>query len=193
CARRGVRSRRARPAARDASRVRGTSTGTSSADDPHTSAGESGRRGRAGVSAGEGGVGSRARVGETGAVTTWDLADLLARLRTDDPGPAREDAPVAVDAADRLLLDEAAPWLRGVGPGAVSVVDDRYGALTLGAALLAGAAADDATRAPAGAQKDGAAGAPQRSARVHQAACTSAPATDANAASTRITRASPQH
>jgi len=126
-------------------------------------------------------------------VTTWDLADLLARLRTDDPGPAREDAPVAVDAADRLLLDEAAPWLRGVGPDAVSVVDDRYGALTLGAALLAGAAADDATRAPAGAQKDGAAGAPQGSVRVHQDACTAEAALDANAAALGMTGAYARH
>ncbi|WP_232806996.1 class I SAM-dependent methyltransferase [Geodermatophilus chilensis] len=40
---------------------------------------------------------------------------------------------VAVDATDRLLLDEAADLLAGAGPGEVAVVDDSYGALTLGA------------------------------------------------------------
>lgn len=47
---------------------------------------------------------------------------------------------VAADAADRLLLDEAAAALAEVGsaPGAVVVVDDAYGALALGA-VAAGA------------------------------------------------------
>lgn len=95
--------------------------------------------------------------------TSPDLAALLERLRTHDAGPDREDAPVAVDPADRLLLDEAAPLLAGVAPGAVAVVDDRYGALTLGAALLTGAR-------PAGGRV-----------RVHQDACTAEAALDANA------------
>ncbi|MCA0146981.1 class I SAM-dependent methyltransferase [Blastococcus sp. LR1] len=46
---------------------------------------------------------------------------------------------VAVDATDRLLLDEAAAALALAGPGEVAVVDDSYGALTLGAAALHGA------------------------------------------------------
>lgn len=40
----------------------------------------------------------------------------------------------AVDAADRLMLDEAATALKGAGPGEVAVVGDNFGALTLGAA-----------------------------------------------------------
>jgi 16S rRNA (guanine1207-N2)-methyltransferase len=43
---------------------------------------------------------------------------------------------VAVDATDRLLLDEAADLLATCRPGEVAVVDDNYGALTLGAAAL---------------------------------------------------------
>jgi 16S rRNA (guanine1207-N2)-methyltransferase len=43
---------------------------------------------------------------------------------------------VAVDATDRLLLDEAAPLLGAAGPGEVAVVEDSYGALTLGAVAL---------------------------------------------------------
>ncbi len=82
--------------------------------------------------------------------TLPDLDALLGRLRTDDAGPAREDAPVAVDPADRLLLDEAATLLAGVAPGAVAVVDDRYGALTLGAALLTGAGPAGARARPPG-------------------------------------------
>jgi 16S rRNA (guanine1207-N2)-methyltransferase len=46
---------------------------------------------------------------------------------------------VAVDATDRLLLDEAADLLSTCRPGEVAVVDDNYGALTLGAAALHGA------------------------------------------------------
>ncbi|MHA7238837.1 class I SAM-dependent methyltransferase [Arthrobacter sp. TMS1-12-1] len=43
---------------------------------------------------------------------------------------------VAVDAADRLLLDTAAERLRL--PGGIATINDSYGALTLGAAHLAG-------------------------------------------------------
>lgn len=57
--------------------------------------------------------------------------DLLAALRC-DPDVASPDL-TAVDAADRLVLDEAAPVLAGAAPGSVVVVGDRYGALTLGA------------------------------------------------------------
>ncbi|MGN0111621.1 MAG: class I SAM-dependent methyltransferase [Cellulosimicrobium funkei] len=107
--------------------------------------------------------------------TSPDLAALLERLRTHDVGPDREDAPVAVDPADRLLLDEASPLLAGVAPGAVAVVDDRYGALTLGAALLTGAG-------PAGGRV-----------RVHQDACTAEAALDANARAAGMTTAYDHH
>lgn len=49
---------------------------------------------------------------------------------------SRADGPVAVDATDRLLLDEAAPLLATSGPGDVVVLGDRFGALTLGALTL---------------------------------------------------------
>lgn len=39
----------------------------------------------------------------------------------------------AVDAADRLILDEADAALAAAPPGTIAVVDDHYGALTLGA------------------------------------------------------------
>jgi len=42
----------------------------------------------------------------------------------------------AVDASDRLILDEAAGALAAAGSGEVAVLGDRYGALTLGAAAL---------------------------------------------------------
>jgi 16S rRNA (guanine1207-N2)-methyltransferase len=45
----------------------------------------------------------------------------------------------AVDASDRLILDEAAGVLAEAGAGEVVVIEDRYGALALGAAALAGA------------------------------------------------------
>jgi 16S rRNA (guanine1207-N2)-methyltransferase len=67
-----------------------------------------------------------------------DRAELFAQLsRVPDV-----EAPdlVAVDATDRLLLDEAAPLLAAAGPGEVAVVGDSYGALTLGAVALHGAA-----------------------------------------------------
>jgi 16S rRNA (guanine1207-N2)-methyltransferase len=47
----------------------------------------------------------------------------------------------AVDATDRLLLDEAADLLRHAAPGTLAVVNDHYGALTLGAVQLHGASA----------------------------------------------------
>jgi 16S rRNA (guanine1207-N2)-methyltransferase len=46
---------------------------------------------------------------------------------------------VAVDATDRLLLDLAADLIARCGPAEVAVVDDGYGALTLGAVGLHGA------------------------------------------------------
>ena len=46
---------------------------------------------------------------------------------------------VAVDATDRLLLDTAAELVAACGPGEVAVVDDGYGALTLGAVAWHGA------------------------------------------------------
>ena len=42
----------------------------------------------------------------------------------------------AVDASDRLILDEAAASLAGLGPGELVVIGDHYGALTLGAIAL---------------------------------------------------------
>jgi 16S rRNA (guanine1207-N2)-methyltransferase len=44
----------------------------------------------------------------------------------------------AVDASDRLILDEAAAALAGVGAGEVVVLEDHYGALTLAVAALLG-------------------------------------------------------
>ncbi|SDS24027.1 16S rRNA (guanine1207-N2)-methyltransferase [Paraoerskovia marina] len=58
--------------------------------------------------------------------------DVLAAIRTHPSDPTDR---VAVDATDRLLLDEAAPLLAGLGEGEVAVVDDRSGALTLSLAL----------------------------------------------------------
>ncbi|SOD70899.1 16S rRNA m(2)G 1207 methyltransferase /23S rRNA m(2)G-1835 methyltransferase [Jatrophihabitans sp. GAS493] len=45
----------------------------------------------------------------------------------------------AVDATDRLLLDTAATAITALAPGQLAIVEDRYGALTLGAAALSGA------------------------------------------------------
>jgi 16S rRNA (guanine1207-N2)-methyltransferase len=64
-------------------------------------------------------------------------AELLALLRR-EPDVEAPDL-VAVDATDRLLLDTAAELVRGAGPAEVAVVDDSYGALTLGAVGLHGA------------------------------------------------------
>ncbi len=42
----------------------------------------------------------------------------------------------AFDASDRLILDEAGDAVRAAAKGEVVVIGDRYGALTLGAAVL---------------------------------------------------------
>jgi 16S rRNA (guanine1207-N2)-methyltransferase len=65
----------------------------------------------------------------------------------------------ASDASDRLILDEAAPFMDGLEAGTVAVIGDNYGALTLGA-IAAGALG----------------------VRVHQDALTGERALDANAA-----------
>ncbi|QDQ91378.1 methyltransferase [Rhodococcus sp. WB9] len=66
----------------------------------------------------------------------FDRDALFARLRR------RPDveAPnlTAVDAADRLILDEAAAALSAACPGTLAVIGDHYGALTLGAAATHG-------------------------------------------------------
>ncbi|MFE5292936.1 class I SAM-dependent methyltransferase [Isoptericola sp. NPDC056618] len=64
------------------------------------------------------------------------LAAVLGALVPWPEDGSRPDGPVAVDATDRLLLDEAAPLLATAGPGDVVVIGDRFGALTLGAATL---------------------------------------------------------
>lgn len=51
------------------------------------------------------------------------------------PDPAAENL-FAFDATDRLLIDMAAPAIRGAASGSVVVIGDRYGALTLAAASL---------------------------------------------------------
>jgi 16S rRNA (guanine1207-N2)-methyltransferase len=63
--------------------------------------------------------------------------DFFSRLRRAPDVEAPEL--VAVDATDRLLLDEAAELIAACGPGEVAVVDDAYGALTLGSVALHGA------------------------------------------------------
>jgi 16S rRNA (guanine1207-N2)-methyltransferase len=65
------------------------------------------------------------------------VSDLFAQLSR-EPDVEAPDL-VAVDATDRLLLDQAAPVLARCGPGEVAVVEDSYGALTLGAVALHGA------------------------------------------------------
>ncbi|MEV6070137.1 class I SAM-dependent methyltransferase [Nocardia sp. NPDC052001] len=61
-----------------------------------------------------------------------EVEDVLSRLRR---YPDVEAVNLyAVDAADRLLLDEAADALAAAGDDRVAVIDDGYGALTLGAA-----------------------------------------------------------
>lgn len=54
--------------------------------------------------------------------------DVLAAIRTHPSDPTDR---VAVDATDRLLLDEATPLLEGLGEGEVAIIDDRSGAITL--------------------------------------------------------------
>jgi 16S rRNA (guanine1207-N2)-methyltransferase len=70
-------------------------------------------------------------------VSSSHSTELFDRLRR-DPDVEAPDL-VAVDATDRLLLDQAAPLLAAAGPGEVAVVEDSYGALTLGALALHGA------------------------------------------------------
>ncbi|GAB2468074.1 methyltransferase [Promicromonospora xylanilytica] len=60
---------------------------------------------------------------------------VLAELRPYPEDGSRADGPVAVDATDRLLLDEAAPLIER-DPHGVVVIGDRFGALTLGALAL---------------------------------------------------------
>lgn len=61
-----------------------------------------------------------------------EVDDVLGRLRR---YPDVEAVNLyAVDAADRLILDTAADLLSAAGDGRVVVIDDGYGALTLGAA-----------------------------------------------------------
>lgn len=60
-----------------------------------------------------------------------DSLFALLRRRPDVEAPNL----VAVDAADRLILDEAATALADAPAGTVAVIGDHYGALTLGAAV----------------------------------------------------------
>jgi 16S rRNA (guanine1207-N2)-methyltransferase len=60
---------------------------------------------------------------------------VLAELRPYPEDGSRADGPVAVDATDRLLLDEAAPLIAS-DPERVVVIGDRFGALSLGALAL---------------------------------------------------------
>ncbi|MEU4364270.1 methyltransferase [Promicromonospora sp. NPDC023987] len=60
---------------------------------------------------------------------------VLAELLPYPEDGSRADGPVAVDATDRLLLDEAAPLIER-DPDGVVVLGDRFGALTLGALAL---------------------------------------------------------
>ena len=60
---------------------------------------------------------------------------VLARLLPYPEDGSRADGPVAVDATDRLLLDEAAALIQRA-PDGVVVIGDRFGALTLGALAL---------------------------------------------------------
>lgn len=71
----------------------------------------------------------------------------------------------AVDASDRLILDEAAADVAAAGDGGVAVIGDHYGALTLGAIARLGATGI----------------------RVHQDRMTGQLALDANAARTGVT------
>ncbi|PRZ06465.1 16S rRNA (guanine1207-N2)-methyltransferase [Isoptericola sp. CG 20/1183] len=73
------------------------------------------------------------------AVPPPSLTTLLDQLVPWPDDGTRPDAPVAVDATDRLLLAEAAPLVADAGPRGVVVVGDRFGALTLGALALGAA------------------------------------------------------
>ncbi|WP_137725036.1 class I SAM-dependent methyltransferase [Prescottella subtropica] len=65
------------------------------------------------------------------------VEDLFSRMRRHPD----VEAPnlFAVDAADRLILDEAATALTGAPDGTLAVIGDHYGALTLGSAVRFGA------------------------------------------------------
>ena len=66
-----------------------------------------------------------------------ELGDLLGALAPQPGSGGRQDAPVAVDATDRLLLDEARAFVRGGGDDdGVVVIGDRFGALTVGLLAL---------------------------------------------------------
>ncbi len=65
-------------------------------------------------------------------ITTFDFATLQRWPDVEAPNLH------AVDASDRLILDESAELLRDSGPGEVVVIGDTHGALTLGAAALFG-------------------------------------------------------
>lgn len=67
---------------------------------------------------------------------TETLSPLLDALRPYPEDGTRPDGPVAVDATDRLLLDEARAAIEAAGPGEVVTIGDRFGALTLGAVGL---------------------------------------------------------
>jgi 16S rRNA (guanine1207-N2)-methyltransferase len=73
----------------------------------------------------------------SGRVGSVPDADFFSQLRRAPDVEAPEL--VAVDATDRLLLDEAADLVRACGPGEIAVIDDNYGALTLGLTALLGA------------------------------------------------------
>jgi 16S rRNA (guanine1207-N2)-methyltransferase len=83
---------------------------------------------------------------------------VLAELLPFPEDGSRADGPVAVDATDRLLLDEAAPLI-AQDPDGVVVIGDRFGALSLGALALGA-----------------------RDVRVHQDAITAEAALSANSA-----------
>ena len=96
---------------------------------------------RAGGGTADGTAGGRLTEGATtGAAADGDaaarLATALAGLTPWPEDGSRADGPVAVDATDRLLLDEARPLLAAARPGDVVVLGDRFGALTLGALAL---------------------------------------------------------
>ncbi|WP_307816075.1 class I SAM-dependent methyltransferase [Myceligenerans indicum] len=58
---------------------------------------------------------------------------ILDALRPYPEDGSRPDGPVAVDATDRLLLDEAREAIASAAPAEVVTIGDRFGALTLGA------------------------------------------------------------
>ncbi|MBO0611179.1 class I SAM-dependent methyltransferase [Myceligenerans salitolerans] len=67
---------------------------------------------------------------------TDSLDTALGALRPFPEDGSRADGPVAVDATDRLILDEARDAITSAAPGDVVTIGDRFGALTLGAVSL---------------------------------------------------------